>query len=430
MTVYRPRIFISSTINDFKDLRSSLKYYLDELGYQVLLSEFNDFEKPLDENTIQACIKAIETSDIFVLFIGSKPGGMFSIEKGITITRFEYQNAYELFKQNKIRIVLFVREEVWKLKDDREALSEYLISSLNNKLSPEQIKEIKNHDGPYIKNAELVFNFIDEIARAEEMRKAVEGSADFPKGNWVHSFSNFSEIIDALNIELNIKRDIGKIAREVNLKIELASNTNKIISKTKDGKMFFNFWYSSSIKNELPDSFQPACSLPSKEVIRLCMFTIFSGIGNEFSTQFIDRALEFGDYLLYNKDKGNFEPGEIHKALIDLKTQINQARHFSTNCSQWFAEFEGRYKALADTQSEVLVDSKYLLFILGLSNVLENIFNLSTSIYIALNGKNDYLSKVVLIPSSPFVDEAQEIEKENFSITELQNLLEKMSEKQ
>jgi len=41
----KPKIFISSTIYDFQDLRSSLKYWLSELGFSVQLSEYSDFEE-------------------------------------------------------------------------------------------------------------------------------------------------------------------------------------------------------------------------------------------------------------------------------------------------------------------------------------------------------------------------------------------------
>jgi hypothetical protein len=37
MPAQRPKVFISSTIYVFRDLRSALKYWLEELGYDVLL---------------------------------------------------------------------------------------------------------------------------------------------------------------------------------------------------------------------------------------------------------------------------------------------------------------------------------------------------------------------------------------------------------
>jgi hypothetical protein len=35
-------VFVSSTIDDFSDLRSALKVWLEEFGLTVYLSEFND----------------------------------------------------------------------------------------------------------------------------------------------------------------------------------------------------------------------------------------------------------------------------------------------------------------------------------------------------------------------------------------------------
>ena len=43
-----PTVFICSTIYDFQDLRSAIKYFLERQGCRVLASEFNDFAKPLD----------------------------------------------------------------------------------------------------------------------------------------------------------------------------------------------------------------------------------------------------------------------------------------------------------------------------------------------------------------------------------------------
>ena len=73
----RPRIFISSTIHDFADLRSAIKFYLEERGCEALLSEFNDFGKPVDTNSYDACIKAIDSADYFVLLIGAHVGGWY-----------------------------------------------------------------------------------------------------------------------------------------------------------------------------------------------------------------------------------------------------------------------------------------------------------------------------------------------------------------
>ena len=41
----KPKVFVSSTIYDFKGLRSALKYWLTEKGYEVRMSECNDLKR-------------------------------------------------------------------------------------------------------------------------------------------------------------------------------------------------------------------------------------------------------------------------------------------------------------------------------------------------------------------------------------------------
>ena len=107
----KPRILISSTIYDFRDLRSSLKYWLEEYGFDVKLSEFNDFEKGFDKNSYDACLKAIHNCDYFILLLGSRTGGYYNIREKISITRKEYQEAYlqkKFFVYNGSDILLWL----------------------------------------------------------------------------------------------------------------------------------------------------------------------------------------------------------------------------------------------------------------------------------------------------------------------------------
>jgi hypothetical protein len=62
---------------------------------------------------------------------------MFDSDKGISITRQEYRTAYELAKNNRIHLALFVRKEIWDLKADRNSLRDYLVSGA--KRAPEHI---------------------------------------------------------------------------------------------------------------------------------------------------------------------------------------------------------------------------------------------------------------------------------------------------
>jgi hypothetical protein len=142
----RPRIFVSSTIYDFRDLRSAVKFWLEKLGYDVQMSDHADFDKPLDTNSYDACLRAIDTCQYFVLFIGSRVGGPYNNIDRTSITRMEYRRAYERFKSGKLTLVPFVRREVWDIREDRKALTAYLTSEFRKikELLPSEVDAVGN----------------------------------------------------------------------------------------------------------------------------------------------------------------------------------------------------------------------------------------------------------------------------------------------
>src|SRR5262245_30941069 len=124
-----PTFFICSTIYDFRDLRSALKFYLEEQGCKVLASEFNDFEKPLDTHSYEACLRSIHSADYFILLIGSRVGGWYDEAGKVSITQREYREAYNLHIAGKLKLLNFVRSEVWQVREDRKELSKHLEST-------------------------------------------------------------------------------------------------------------------------------------------------------------------------------------------------------------------------------------------------------------------------------------------------------------
>src|SRR5688572_20499247 len=109
----RPVFFVSSTIDDFKDIRSALKYYLEEQGCTVLASEYNDFKKPVDKTITDACIEALKKAQYYILLIGGRVGSWYDEESRISITRHEYHEAYKLHLEGRMKLLLFVRNEIW-----------------------------------------------------------------------------------------------------------------------------------------------------------------------------------------------------------------------------------------------------------------------------------------------------------------------------
>ena len=126
-----PKVFISSTVYDFKDIRSALKFYLEEHGYIVYTSESSDFKVDVKVHSYEACLNLIDECDYFILLIGSRVGGWYDKENKISITRQEYRHAYQLHQQGGLQILSFVRNEVWQLKETRNELTRYL-ENINN----------------------------------------------------------------------------------------------------------------------------------------------------------------------------------------------------------------------------------------------------------------------------------------------------------
>lgn len=227
----KPKIFISSTVYDFKDLRSALKYWLEEAGYNVQMSEYCDFEKDSSQNSYEACLDVIEQCDYFILLVGSRIGGMY--DGTISITRKEYQKAYELAQRGKIKkIITFIRQNVWEVLEDRESLEahirKYLITENGNPVSTDSIKYFYSK---IIKDAKHIKEFVDEIARKKDFKDKKQ-----PTYNWINIFNSFSDIIDVLKTELHMNIDIERQIAEYNIKLALSHNISRIELSVAKGK--------------------------------------------------------------------------------------------------------------------------------------------------------------------------------------------------
>ena len=118
----KPKIFVSSTIIDFEDLKGALKYYLEEWGYDVPMSEYPNFTVDSRSSAIDACLKNLIDCQYYILLIGYRRGSWY-IKNKLSVTNLEYQAAKKLIEKNHpLRILAFVRKPIWLLKDDREGL--------------------------------------------------------------------------------------------------------------------------------------------------------------------------------------------------------------------------------------------------------------------------------------------------------------------
>ncbi|SFJ96504.1 protein of unknown function [Sphingomonas sp. NFR04] len=193
----KPTIFLSSTVFDFGDLRSALKDYLELRGCRVLASEFTDFTRPLEKHSYDACLETIEQADLFVLFIGRRIGGWYNEEEKISITRAEYQHAYNLAKKGTIRLMCFVRSEVYDHMDSVNDLEKTLKS--DPALTEFQRKRFINHPSRAMEDAEAIISFIKEVTRNSETMAASKRLGIAPIANWIAPFTTFTQIRQAID---------------------------------------------------------------------------------------------------------------------------------------------------------------------------------------------------------------------------------------
>lgn len=103
----KPTIFVSSTCYDLSQIRSNMKDFIDEMGYEPMLSDFDSFPIDPNQSTVDNCIKNVETrADILVLIVGGRYGSIIDNDK--SITNMEYLTA----KKEGIPIYVFVKEEI------------------------------------------------------------------------------------------------------------------------------------------------------------------------------------------------------------------------------------------------------------------------------------------------------------------------------
>jgi hypothetical protein len=110
-----PKLFVSSTCYDLKQIRIDLRQFIESMGFEPMLSEFDSFPVDTTLNTVANCIERVQSeADIFVLVVGGSYGS--TVPSGKSITNLEYLQA----RAKGIPVYVFVQKsvlsvlEVWR----------------------------------------------------------------------------------------------------------------------------------------------------------------------------------------------------------------------------------------------------------------------------------------------------------------------------
>ena len=192
-----PRVFVSSTCFDLIDARAELGELIRELGLVPILSDMPDseFEVNPDINSIATCLENVKGSG-FVLMVLSKRYGRSLLKSGfpdLSATHLEYRSA----KEHGIPIFMYVRD---RLLGDRGS---------------ENPKWIKGDD-------KRLFELIDEHKQLKPV-----GSS-----NWFDPFSS------TLDLKRLVRRDLGGIARRLNVERQIREGSLPIMAMWIDVDRF------------------------------------------------------------------------------------------------------------------------------------------------------------------------------------------------
>jgi hypothetical protein len=158
----KPRIFLSSTFYDLRQIRLDLDRFIKDMGYEAVRNEQGNIPYGKDEKLEEYCYKEISSVDILVLIIGGK-FGTSSTHGDYSITQMEMKTALELDKQ----VFVFIEKGVYS------EFRTYLANKAN-----------QNIIYCYIDNPKI-YEFIEQI----------EG---LPKNNPIHAFESSEDIIHFL----------------------------------------------------------------------------------------------------------------------------------------------------------------------------------------------------------------------------------------
>lgn len=166
-------VFVSSTCYDLSLLRSQLRSFIKEMGYNPIMSDYEDILYDPRAHTHTSCVDEVGNCDILILIIGSRFGGKASLEslnkinfdelksesesesvdllkkkENLSITQLEVLTAIE----NSIPVYTFIEKRVWH---------DHLLYEKNKK--SDIIEKIVFPSIEKQETAKYIFNFINFI---------------------------------------------------------------------------------------------------------------------------------------------------------------------------------------------------------------------------------------------------------------------------
>ena len=159
----KPRVFVSSTFYDLRQVREDLDRFISGLGYEAVLHEAGDVAYGKDSPPEGYVHREIEMCDILICVIGGRYGTESQEQPGSSITQQELRTAIE----NQVQVFIFIEQAVH---------SEYGTYLINKETADIKYRSV---DDP------RVYEFIEAVHK-------------LPRNNPIAPFQTASDIVDFL----------------------------------------------------------------------------------------------------------------------------------------------------------------------------------------------------------------------------------------
>lgn len=264
------KIFVSSTCYDLSIIRSQLKSFIENMGYEAVLSEYNDIFYDPQDHTHESCVKEVTNADLVILIIGSRFGGTAipnlhslidfkSLSASSLKTKLlEYKEKlsvtqHEIFKaiEADIPVYCFVDENVWH---DHRVYEQ-------NKENEDVIKNMKFPSIDKNDTAPFIFEFINFMrARTHNNALFSFGKLEDIEGCLLKQWSNlFQNLLSQSKSKSETSKQMNQISEQLNdMKALIMSSVNKPDAPKEAAKGVLKY---RSLINYVD------CLLPSPDVI-------------------------------------------------------------------------------------------------------------------------------------------------------------------
>jgi hypothetical protein len=410
MPIQRPRVFVSSTIRDFADLRDALRFWLEEMGFEVQLSEHTDFERRPEANAFDACFESIRTADFYILLIGDQRGSWYDESSRVSVTREEYRCARESFERTGApRIVAAVRAHVLTILRER--------LSLGMPAGPSTLQDWH-----------FTADFVREVRREDEVEAAVKQGGNYPSSNWVSSFRDFRELTGILRSTLAIRGPLPRAAASETVRQECQKNLLVLLTNHR-GSPFYQYWWLDRVRKEViltPEDLEGMgqnVTLTHEQIKQTVGFLVGSiPSPDQFVRSSLDQVVASGLLLDYDRSQNRFLPSSILTAICLLRSELDlfSRRHGLLQRHQEIISVAWEQSRVNGSSVEVPAFSLFALY--AVQDNIQNIARLLIGILRHLYGHTETV-EVQLLPPSPIPEFYAEIRRENVSEDRLEEWL-------